>query len=189
MPVELSIVRRLATPPTRRLGRALPATAWFKANLRQVLTMENVGSGAWSVALVDDGTMTQLHGQTMGIFTTTDVLTFDLRMPPSGKNRPLTATPAPSAAPFLGRSGRTPLHRGTHIELDTVVCLDEAARQAAVRGHELQHEILLYAVHSLLHLCGYDDHAPADSRRMHRREDQILVALGVGAVFERPLNR
>ncbi len=43
--------------------------------------------------------------------------------------------------------------------------------------------MLLYAVHGLLHLCGYDDRTPAGFRRMHRKEDDLLARLGVGPVF------
>jgi hypothetical protein len=44
-------------------------------------------------------------------------------------------------------------------------------------------ELLLYAVHGMLHLCGYDDRTDRDFAAMHRREDHILSRLGVGAIF------
>jgi probable rRNA maturation factor len=71
------------------------------------------------------------------------------------------------------------------LELDTVLCADEAARRAKELAHPLKVELLLYAVHSLLHVRGYDDIRPADAARMHRREDEILLRLGVGAVYHK----
>jgi rRNA maturation RNase YbeY len=35
-------------------------------------------------------------------------------------------------------------------------------------------EVLLYAVHGVLHLLGYDDGDPASRRRMRRKEREII---------------
>jgi probable rRNA maturation factor len=77
------------------------------------------------------------------------------------------------------------LSGGDELELDSVICADEAARRAKELGHSLKVELLLYAIHSLLHVQGYDDIRAADAARMHRREDEILLSLGVGAVFHK----
>jgi probable rRNA maturation factor len=63
------------------------------------------------------------------------------------------------------------------------VCIPQAARQSRRRGIPLAHEVLLYALHGLLHLCGFDDRTDPQYRRMHRKEDQILTQLGIGKVF------
>jgi probable rRNA maturation factor len=68
---------------------------------------------------------------------------------------------------------------------EVVLCVDEAARQAAEQGHTVAEELLLYAVHGLLHLCGYDDRTPADFAVMHAREDEILTHIGVGRLFKK----
>ena len=44
-------------------------------------------------------------------------------------------------------------------------------------------EVLLYALHGMLHLCGFDDRTAKDFAVMHEREDDILKKLGVGRVF------
>lgn len=131
--------------------------------LQETCDLLDIERGAWSVNLVNDRAMARLHEQTMNLATTTDVLTFDLgELPRSGKRR---------KPPKV-------------LELDTVICLDEAYRQARGRNHELWQEVLLYAVHSLLHVSGYDDLTPGEAARMHRREDELLLALGVGKVFD-----
>jgi len=47
----------------------------------------------------------------------------------------------------------------------------------------VRHELLLYALHGLLHCCGYDDSTDADREVMHTEEDRILEAIGVGRVY------
>ena len=64
-----------------------------------------------------------------------------------------------------------------------VVCSDVALGQARRRGHAPVRELLLYITHGLLHLTGYDDRTDADARRMHRRENELLEAFGVGRVY------
>jgi len=108
-----------------------------------------------SVIVIDDARMAELHERFAGQPGTTDVLTFDLRDDPAG--------PA--------------------IDGEVYICLDEARRRAVERGHGVDKELLLYALHGLLHLMGYDDHDPADHARMHAREDQVLEAIGIGTVF------
>jgi probable rRNA maturation factor len=64
-----------------------------------------------------------------------------------------------------------------------VVCVPEARRRAAELGNPVRHELLLYALHGMLHLSGMDDRTLRQFRRMHHLEDAILRRLGVGPVF------
>jgi probable rRNA maturation factor len=75
------------------------------------------------------------------------------------------------------------LSAGGPGEIDVATCIDEARRQAAHRGHPLEHELLLYALHGVLHGSGFDDRDEAGSAAMHAEEDRILRAIGVGPVF------
>lgn len=111
-----------------------------------------------SIALVHDGQMAELHAQFLGMAGPTDVLTFELEHD----------------------------RRKRVIAGEIVVCIPEARRQAEARGVKMADEVLLYALHGMLHLSGFDDRTEKGFRAMHRREDQILTALGVGPVFNRP---
>lgn len=115
------------------------------------------GGGDVRVLLVDDIRMQAEHTRTLGDAATTDVLTFDLA---SGASE-----------------------HGSDLDVDLLVCVDEACRQASARGHGIREELLLYALHGVLHCLGYDDATPGDAQRMHAREDEVLRAIGVGAVF------
>ncbi|MDA1195676.1 MAG: rRNA maturation RNase YbeY [Planctomycetota bacterium] len=68
---------------------------------------------------------------------------------------------------------------------EVLLSADTARREAARRGHSAYHELLLYAVHGVLHLLGYEDHDPGERRRMRRAERAALAALGVPPVFGR----
>ena len=132
---------------------------WLRRKLQALARLLKV-NGQWSITIVDDSAMKILHNRTMKDPTTTDVLTFDLRDQHQGKRQKKNA-----------------------IDLDTVVCRDVAARRARDLGHSVEQELLLYSLHSLLHVQGYDDTTRPGFERMHRREDALLIALGVGPLY------
>jgi probable rRNA maturation factor len=110
-----------------------------------------------SVALVGTRTMARLHQQFLGVAGPTDVLSF-----------------------VIEQRGRRAI--GGEI----VICTAVAARQAARRKIPTRLELLLYALHGMLHLCGHDDQTSRQYQAMHRLEDQILTRLGHGPAFALP---
>ena len=106
-----------------------------------------------TVTVVGDDRMRALHQTHKSVADTTDVLTFE--------------------------SSTT----GGPIEADIVVCADEALRRASELNHSIEQELLLYALHGVLHCAGYDDRTDQDYEAMHAEEDRILTALGVGPIF------
>jgi len=85
---------------------------------------------------------------------------------------------------FLGREGPTDVlafpyeSDGTKVSGELVVNAQAAVREAAGRSHGAEAELMLYLVHGLLHLLGYDDAAPEQAEKMHRRERELLRAAG-----------
>jgi probable rRNA maturation factor len=73
--------------------------------------------------------------------------------------------------------------RGRYVVGEVILCVPEARRRAKSEGTLVRNELLLYAVHGLLHLCGFDDTTARGFKRMHHTEDQILNELGIGPVF------
>jgi probable rRNA maturation factor len=63
---------------------------------------------------------------------------------------------------------------GTDLFGEVVVSAEYAAAEARRRGIPLEEELLRYVVHGILHLLGYDDHRPADRRRMWVRQEREL---------------
>jgi probable rRNA maturation factor len=110
-----------------------------------------------SLALLSDTQIADVNAKHLDQEGPTDVIAFDLR---DGPDSP--------------------------IEGEVVLSVDTARREAAARGHEVESELALYAIHGLLHLLGYDDHSEADATRMHETENDILSSLGIGPVFGAP---
>jgi probable rRNA maturation factor len=63
---------------------------------------------------------------------------------------------------------------------EVVVSGETARREARARGLPPEEELLRYVAHGILHLLGYDDHAPADRERMWKRQEAELRRLGAG---------
>jgi len=136
--------------------RSIPiATSRIRRAALHVLERE--GSRARiGIAIVSDVEMARLHDEFLGIDETTDVLTF-----------PLEDEIGPE--PLLG---------------EVVACAGVARREARSRGTAAGDELLLYVVHGILHLLGYDDTSPRKFARMHRREAELLAELGIAARVE-----
>lgn len=138
----------------------------------QTLRRHGAVAARITVAFVSDEHIAQLNEQYLQHEGATDVLTFDLR------------DDADAAAPVMqGCAKNNGRGHGLRIEGEIVVSTETAQREARQRGHSLEAELALYAVHGTLHLLGYDDADEADTARMHALEDEILVAIGLGAVY------
>lgn len=119
-----------------------------------------------NVLLTDDEGIHTVNRETRGVDRPTDVLSFPMfelepGVPPEGEA-------------FLDpETGRCPLG-------DMCISLERAAAQAEEYGHSLDRELCYLAVHSVLHLLGYDhlDEGPM-KRQMRAREEAILGELGI----------
>jgi probable rRNA maturation factor len=136
--------------------------ARLRRTARHVLRDRGVTSARVSIVLLDDAAIAPLKQQYYGLAEATDVLSFDLADEPD--------EPHESDAPDL--------------DLEILLNAQRADRIAHERGHQPLAELDLYLVHGLLHHLGFDDHDPADARKMHHHEDRLLTELGVGAVYQ-----
>ncbi len=119
-----------------------------------------VTTGLVELAVFSDKDMARLHKEYLGRRKVTDVICFDLAQG--------------SPAELAGPSGfNACLALGGEV----------ARKQARINKTSINKELALYTVHGLLHLLGYDDAKAPDARKMHRREDELLEQLGIGAVF------
>jgi probable rRNA maturation factor len=162
-PLRLCV--RPSLSPTSRDSRALVLHISAKAGRKHIAALRRQLPRAHeilrsplreiSLALVGDARMSALHEQFMGIAGPTDVLTFPLDLD----------------------------SRSRVIGGEVIICVPQAVRQARRRGIAVGHELLLYALHGLLHLSGFDDKTDPAFRKMHAMEDVILTRMGLGAVF------
>lgn len=103
-----------------------------------------------SLALVDDAAIRALNRRYRRQDRATDVLAF----PQDGAS--VGGPPGPP--PLLG---------------DVVISVETAARRVGSAPRRLHAELVRYTLHGLLHLLGWDHHAPAERRRMRQQEQQI----------------
>lgn len=129
--------------------------AWLVDRLTRAAALLAAPLAEVSITIVGDDRMRALHRTWKGVDEPTDVLTFRHSAP------------------------------GAPIEADIAVCADEARRRASDLGHDPRCELLLYALHGLLHCAGHEDATGCGFAAMHAEEDRILEALGVGATFGR----
>jgi probable rRNA maturation factor len=65
----------------------------------------------------------------------------------------------------------------SRVHGEIFVCLDEGVRQAKRFRVPWQEELVRYAVHGILHLCGFDDQKAAARREMKKAENGALEHL------------
>lgn len=118
-----------------------------------------------NVLLTGDEGIHAINLEQRGVDRPTDVLSFPMfELEPGEKPDEEDADPATGLIP-LG---------------DMVISLERAREQAAEYGHSDEREVAYLAVHSVLHLLGYDhmDEGPMKAQ-MRAREEAILGTLGI----------
>lgn len=165
--VHVQIVRHVsgALPERETLQRAFaialervggPEVAFHAPKRgRQGLEKRDRGPAAQcavTVVLVDDAEIARLSGEFRGCAHATDVLSFPL------------GDPDPE-------SGRWQLG-------EIVVSCETAEREARRRGIDTRQELLLYAVHGMLHLLGCEDQTEAGREAMVAEQLAVLGIIG-----------
>lgn len=134
--------------------RRLPLDSdWLRRALTRVAAKEHLGRSAVNVVLVSDRQIRRLNRDFHGRAEVTDVLTFDYG-PAGGED---------------------------DVEAEVVVSAERALAEALSRGLPPDGELLLYCIHGLLHLAGYEDGTPAARQRMWRRQLWHLAGAGFPA--------
>ena len=140
--------------------------AFIRKVIRTALAAEGVDFPCEvDVLLTDDEAIHQINRDMREVDRATDVLSFpEFDLTPGQLPGPEDADPGTGLVP-LG---------------DMCISLERAAAQAQEYGHSLEREVSYLAVHSVLHLLGYDhlDEGPM-KRQMRAREEAILNGLGI----------
>ena len=121
----------------------------IKKIIKSVLRVEKKDAEL-SVVFIDNKTIKQINNAFLGHNYATDVLSFACNEP-SFKNS---------------------------IKGEIIVSVEMASKLSRRYGYEIEGEIVLYLVHGLLHLLGYDDKRKKDAKKMHQREGSLLSTLG-----------
>jgi len=123
----------------------------LKSAVEKILTDHSIERSEISVALVDDPTIRVLNKQYLNHDYETDVISFVLEYDTE-------------SAFLVGQ---------------LIVSTDTAANLAAQVGVPMANEVLLYVIHGMLHLVGYDDKQPEDAVDMRAAEKKYLGEFGI----------
>lgn len=125
----------------------------IRAAVQAALRAAGIGRAAVSVAVVDDPAIAALNARFLGDDQPTDVLSFLLEQADG------------------------------YLEGEVVVSAQTAAAEAQRFGWSPADELLLYVVHGILHLAGYDDVTSEQRRVMRRRERACLARFGLAVCY------
>lgn len=118
------------------------------------------------IMLTDDKRIHAINLAQRGVDRHTDVLSFPLNQLAPGVFDPAECEIDPG-------TGRVLLG-------DMVIDMDQCYRQAGEYGHSLDRELCYLAVHSVLHLLGYDHMDEGEEKkRMRAHEEAIMARLGL----------
>ena len=148
----------------------VPGARRHKRLLRRVITAALDAEGVTvsceiNVLITNDSGIHEINREQRDVDRPTDVLSFPMfDLQPGDKPEADWADPDTDLVP-LG---------------DMVISLERCAAQAEEFGHPLERELAYLAVHSTLHLLGYDhmDEGPMKAQ-MRGREEAILETLGI----------
>ena len=138
-------------------------SAMLRDVTQKTLSEEGVVSAVISLALVDNDTIRNLNRQYLNHDYDTDVLSFLLECEIASGDAHLQDRSQPGVRGL-----------GKRIEGEIVISTETAVLAAARYGWTPPNEIILYLVHGLLHLTGYDDQSESEKLVMRSREREIL---------------
>ena len=146
--------------------KAVKITAEIKKLLRKAiktaLEYEKFSSDAEvSVSFVTNDEIHELNRAYRGVDRPTDVLSF----------------------PMLdgdADEGDVDIDSDSVVLGDIIISAEKAVEQAAAYGHSVERELAFLAVHSTLHLLGYDhERSEEEEKDMFERQEKILIAAGI----------
>jgi len=119
----------------------------IKKKTKQILLLQNRKDANLSIVFVNDKIIKKLNQKFLHKNKPTDVLAFDLKTKKESKKT---------------------------IDGEIIISVETAARNAKIYKTSLNNEALLYLIHGVLHLCGYDDTTNKEKMSMRQREQYIL---------------
>lgn len=140
--------------------------------VRSVLAAEKCVSASISIAIVDNKTIHDLNVRYLQHDYPTDVLSFLLDEELDPASQPIPKGAARGC--------------GKRLEGEIVLSSEMAKTMATKYRWQPLDEVTLYAVHGLLHLCGYDDTTLKKQTLMRQREREVLEPWGLTPHYAEP---
>ena len=117
----------------------------IKNLIRRILKGENITASGWiNICFVDNALIKKFNSKFLKSRSSTDVLAFNL-----GNKRKIMLA-------------------------DIMISTDQAILQARSFKTTPGYELLLYVAHGLLHILGFDDHSPEQTKLMRKKESEYV---------------
>ena len=158
MPLKLSLSRE-----KRGLGHENARKLIARAVSRALVCEGVADCCAVSALLTDNEGIRAINREWRGIDSATDVLSFPLNELEPGAFDPDVCERDPET--------------GCVLLGDMVFSLERCAAQGEEFGHGFEHELMYLAVHSTLHLLGYDHVDEGEMKRAMRAREKAIMAL------------
>ena len=126
-------------------------TERIKLLCEKIIEDFQIRSGRLGIVLVDDDTIRQYNRDFLAHDYVTDVISF----------------------PIEQRLGEA------HLEAEILACTQVAQQRASEFGWTQEEEILLYIVHGILHVVGFDDTTTENRTEMRLKEREYLARIGI----------
>lgn len=119
----------------------------IKRVIRNLLNLEGLKRRVeLKIFLVSDRQIRRLNRKFLKKDRPTDVLAFD----------------------YSGRS------KQARLEAEIIISADTALQNSVSYKTDADYEICLYAAHAVLHILGYDDHSPEQTKMMRQKEKEYV---------------
>jgi probable rRNA maturation factor len=173
-----------------------------QAAVLRALAIEQVASAVLSISIVDNSAIHKINRDHLQHDYPTDVISFQLDFVSAGDlqcddevenddedllDEDYSEDDAgfdPDSVDVTGcllfTEGRA---AGAAIEGEIIASAEMAVSMATDGEWSAEAELILYIVHGLLHICGYDDLTPEEKCIMRARERAILSELGLTAIY------
>lgn len=133
---------------------------WLDRVMRRVLELEKAPANTEMGLVITSGEeVGQLSDQYLKDGLSHDVLTFAFS---AGEKEKEEFVLPPDGLSHLG---------------EVIISYPQAAIQAEEHKHSVRTEIVILAIHGVLHLLGYDHAAPEDEKKMRARETEIVKTI------------
>ena len=173
-----------------------------QAAVLRALAIEQVASAVLSISIVDNSAIHKINRDHLQHDYPTDVISFQLDFVSAGDlqcddevenddedlldedhledDAGIDADSVDVTECVLLTEGRA---AGGAIEGEIIASAEMAVSMATDGEWSAEAELILYIVHGLLHICGYDDLTPEEKCIMRARERAILSELGLTAIY------
>lgn len=158
---------------TERTAATIVDHKFLEQVIRRVLCEEKIAAATISLALVSDAEIHEVNRQFLEHDYPTDVISFRLNEPLTSSKIVQTHSAGDICADSYDAGDD---HSSDAIDGELIVSTQTAIREANAHGWSPKAELVLYVVHGLLHLCGYDD-TSAETRPVMRSRERDLLAI------------